>query len=78
MLEVSRHISLAFAVMKLKGFLTVASAGVFLVSADLVQRLVIVPLVWVAPARRERVLAAWQRWLASACIALAARQAGVF
>jgi 1-acyl-sn-glycerol-3-phosphate acyltransferase len=69
-LEVALHIPLAFAVMKLRGFLTVATAGVFLVLADLVQRLVIVPLVWVAPARKERVLAGWQRWLASSLIGM--------
>ena len=69
-LEVPLHIPLAFAVMKLRGFLTVATAGVFLVLADLVQRLVIVPLVWVAPARKERVLAAWQRWIAGNLIGM--------
>ena len=70
-LEVPLYIPLAFAVMKLRGFLTVATAGVFLVLADLVQRLVIVPLVWVAPARKERVLAAWQRWIAGNLIGMA-------
>jgi 1-acyl-sn-glycerol-3-phosphate acyltransferase len=69
-LEVPLHIPLAFAVMKLRGFLTVATAGVFLVLADLVQRLVIVPLVWVAPARKERVLAGWQRWIAGTLIGI--------
>ena len=69
-LEVPLHIPLAFAVMKLRGFLTVATAGVFLVLADLVQRLVIVPLVWVAPARKERVLAGWQRWIAGTLIGM--------
>lgn len=56
--------------MKLRGFLTVATVGVFLVLADLVQKLVIVPLVWVAPAWKERVLAAWQRWIAGNLIGM--------
>ncbi len=68
-LEVVRHIPLAFAVMKLRGFLTVATIGLFLVVADLLQRLLIVPLVWAAPARKDEVLAGWQRWLAGTLIA---------
>ena len=56
--------------MKLRGFLAVATAGVFLVLADLIQRLVIAPLVWVAPARKERVLGGWQRWIAGTLIGL--------
>ena len=56
--------------MKLRGFLTVATTGGFLVLADPVQRLVIAPLVWVAPALKERVLAAWQRGMASMMIGL--------
>jgi 1-acyl-sn-glycerol-3-phosphate acyltransferase len=67
-LEVACLIPLAFAVMKLRGFSTVATAGVFLILADLIQRLIIVPLVRVAPARKERVLAGWQRWLAGTLI----------
>jgi 1-acyl-sn-glycerol-3-phosphate acyltransferase len=54
--------------MKLRGFLTVATFGVFLAVSDLIQRWVIAPWVWVAPARRDRVLAGWQRWLASMMI----------
>ena len=54
--------------MKLRGFLTVATIGGFLVLADVFQRLVIVPLVWVAPARRDRVLEVWLRGLATAMI----------
>jgi hypothetical protein len=61
---------LAFAVMKLRGFLTVATIGGFLALADLVQRFVIAPLAWVAPARKDRVLAGWQRWLAGTLIGL--------
>ena len=56
--------------MKLRGFFTVATAGVSLTLADLVQRLVIAPLVWVAPGRKEGVLAGWQRWMADAVIGL--------
>jgi 1-acyl-sn-glycerol-3-phosphate acyltransferase len=67
-LEVVRHIPLAFADMKLKGFLTVATIGVHLVIADALQRLVIVPLVWAAPARKGAVLGAWQRWIAGTLI----------
>jgi 1-acyl-sn-glycerol-3-phosphate acyltransferase len=69
-LEVAGPIPLAFAVMKLRGFSTVATAGVFLVLADLIQRLIIVPLVRVAPARKERVLAGWQRWIAGTLIGI--------
>ena len=56
--------------MKLRGFLTVATAGVFFALADLVQRLVIAPLVWVAPARKHAVLAGWQRWIAGTLITM--------
>ena len=69
-LEVSRHIPLAFAVMKLRGFLTVATIGGFLALSDVVQRVVIAPLVWAAPARKDGVLAGWQRWLAGTLIGL--------
>jgi len=54
--------------MKLRGFLTVATIGTFLLFADLVQRLIVVPLVWVAPARRDRVLEVWLRGLGIAMI----------
>ena len=54
--------------MKLRGFLTVATIGVFLLLADLAQRLVVVPLVWVVPARKDRVLTVWLRGLAAAMI----------
>ncbi len=54
--------------MKLRGFLTVATIGTFLLFADVVQRLVVVPLVWVAPARKNRVLKVWIRGLATAMI----------
>jgi 1-acyl-sn-glycerol-3-phosphate acyltransferase len=67
-LEVFLHMRLAFGLMKLRGFLTVATIGGVLVLADLVQRLVVVPLVWVAPARRDRVLEVWLRGLAAAMI----------
>lgn len=67
-LEVFLHMPLAFGLMKLRGFLTVATIGGFLVLADVVQRLVVVPLVWVAPARRDRVLEVWLRGLATAMI----------
>jgi 1-acyl-sn-glycerol-3-phosphate acyltransferase len=69
-LEVPLHIPLAFAVMKLRGFLTVATIGVFFALTDLVQRLVIAPLVWVAPSRRHGVLAGWQRWIAGRLIGI--------
>ncbi len=67
-LEVSLYMPLAFGLMKLRGFLTVATIGGFLLLADVVQRLVVVPLVWVAPARKGRVLAVWLRGLATAMI----------
>ena len=69
-LEVSLHIPLAFAVMKLRGFLTVATIGGFLALADVVQRFVIAPLVWVAPARKDRVLAVWLRGIAATMIGM--------
>jgi 1-acyl-sn-glycerol-3-phosphate acyltransferase len=56
--------------MKLRGFLTVATAGVCFVLADLVQRFVIAPLMWVAPARKHAVLAGGQRWIASTLITM--------
>ena len=67
-LEVSLYMPLAFGLMKLRGFLTVATIGGFLLLADVVQRLVVVPLVWVAPVRKDRVLAVWLRGLATAMI----------
>jgi len=67
-LEVSLHMPLAFDAMKLRGFLTVATIGGFLVLADVVQRLIVAPLVWAAPGRKDRVLAVWLRGLASAMI----------
>ncbi len=54
--------------MKLRGFLTVATIGSFLLFADVVQRLIVVPLVWMAPARRDRVLEVWLRGLGIAMI----------
>ena len=75
-LEVSLHIPLAFAVMKLRGFLTVATIGVVLALSDVVQRLVIAPLVWAAPARKDRVLAGWQQWMARAMIGVIHRVGG--
>ena len=56
--------------MKLRGFLTVATACGFLALADVVQRLVVVPLAWVAPARKGRVLAVWQRGIAASMIGM--------
>jgi len=52
-LEVFLHMPLAFGLMKLRWFLTVATIGGFLMLADVVQRLVVMPLVWVAPSRRD-------------------------
>lgn len=56
--------------MKLRGFLTVATAGVFLTLADVVQRVVVAPLVRVAPGRKDRVLGAWQRLMAGVLIGM--------
>jgi len=67
-LEVPLHMPLAFELMKLRGFLTVATIGGFLVLADVVQRLIIVPLVRAGPARKDRVFAVWLRGLAFAII----------
>ena len=69
-LEVFLHIPLAFAPMKLRGFLTVATIGGFLALADVVQRFVIVPLAWVAPAWKDRVLAVWLRGIAATMIGM--------
>jgi len=69
-LEVSLHMPLAFGLMKLRGFLTVATIGGFLLLADVVQRLVVVPLVWAAPARKDRVLAIWLRGLGAAMVGM--------
>ena len=56
--------------MKLRGFLTVGTIGGCLVLADLAQRLVIAPLAWISSARKDRVLAGWQRWIAGSVIGL--------
>ncbi len=69
-LEVVRYMPLAFAVMKLRGFSTVATVAVFFILLDVVQRLVIVPLVWAAPTRKGWVLGAWQRWIAATLIGM--------
>ena len=56
--------------MKLRGFLTVATACGFLALAGVVQRLVVVPLAWVAPGRKGRLLAVWQRGIAASMIGM--------
>ena len=56
--------------MKLRGFLTLATIGGFLMLTDLVQRFVIAPLAWISSARKDRVLAGWQRWIAGSLIGL--------
>ena len=59
---------LAFGLMKVRGFLTVATIGGFLVLADVFQRSVVVPLVWAFPTKRDRLLKVWLRGLATAMI----------
>ncbi len=56
--------------MKLRGFLTVATACGFLALAGVVQRLVVVPLAWVAPGRKGRLLAVWLRGIAASMIGM--------
>ena len=69
-LEVSLHMPLAFGLMKLRGFLTVATISGFFMLTAVIQRLVVVPLVWVAPARKDRLLAGWLRWIAGTLIGM--------
>ena len=56
--------------MKLRGFLTVATVSVFFVLIAVVQMLVVIPLVWMAPARKDRLLAGWVRWIAGTLIGM--------
>jgi len=56
--------------MKLRGFLTVATVSGFFVLTAVTQRLVVVPLVWVAPALKDRLLAVWIRGIAGTLIGM--------
>lgn len=53
-----------------RGILALTLIGVQFVLADLVQRLVVVPLVRLRPAWRDRVLAGWARALAGSVLAI--------
>lgn len=66
----SLHLPLAFGLMKLRGFLTVATVSGFFVLTAVIQRLVVVPLVWVAPALKDRLLAVWIRGIAGTLIGM--------
>ena len=50
--------------MKLRGYLAIMVVFGGILLCDLIQRFVIVPLLWIFPARRERLLVAWAQWLA--------------
>lgn len=50
--------------MKLRGLLAASGSAVVLLVSDLVQRLIIVPLVHLMPSRRDAVLHRWQRLVA--------------
>jgi 1-acyl-sn-glycerol-3-phosphate acyltransferase len=58
--------------LKIRGTLTVAAVGVALVLCDLIQRTFVVGLAWLMPARRDRILAAWQQAMARLMLGLAA------
>jgi 1-acyl-sn-glycerol-3-phosphate acyltransferase len=51
--------------LKLRGTVTLVTLGLSLFASDLVQRLVIAPLVHLIPSRRDRVLAWWQQLMAN-------------
>lgn len=56
--------------MKIRGTLVVGLIGIFLLSADLIQRTVISFLVWALPSRRERILAWWIQRMADGVLLL--------
>ena len=49
--------------MKLRGYLAILVVCGAIFVCDLVQRFVIVPLGWLLPSRRDRILIAWAQWL---------------
>ncbi len=51
--------------MAFRGVFSLFLVGVFLLTGDLVQRTIIVPLVWFFPSSRGRVLRRWIRWLSA-------------
>ncbi|MEJ2539865.1 MAG: lysophospholipid acyltransferase family protein [Gemmatimonadota bacterium] len=51
--------------MSIRGTLTLAALAVALLCGDLVQRLVIAPLVWLIPSRRHVILGFWQQFIAA-------------
>ena len=50
--------------MKLRGYFAILVVCAVILICDPVQRLVIVPLGWLLPSRRDRILIAWAQWLA--------------
>ncbi len=49
--------------MKLRGYLAITVVGMGILLCDPIQRFLIVPLCWLFPSRRDRLLAAWAHWL---------------
>ena len=49
--------------LKLRGYLAIIAVFGAILLCDPIQRFVIVPLGWLFPARRDRLLAAWAQWL---------------
>ena len=54
--------------MKIRGTLTIGIMGIILLSAEVVQRFVIAPLVVLFPSRRERILAWWIQRIADSVL----------
>jgi 1-acyl-sn-glycerol-3-phosphate acyltransferase len=56
----------------LRGVLTLALVGVLFVALDLAERLIVVPLLRVRPAARERILGSWMRLVANLTLSVVA------
>lgn len=53
-----------------RGYLTLAVVGGFLLAADVLERVVVAPVLWAVPARRTSILTAWMRWVADTVLNL--------
>ena len=53
-----------------RGYLTLLIVGGFLLAADVVERVVVSPVLWAFPGRRTRFLTTWMRWMAQGTLGI--------